>query len=47
MAMSDQDLIRTLRIASESQDSIALKMLLSMAADRILELSETAGDNND
>ena len=35
--MNDEELVRTLRIASESQDNIALKMLLLMAAKRIEE----------
>jgi hypothetical protein len=33
--MTHQELIATLRTASESQENIALKMLLLMAADRI------------
>lgn len=33
--MTNQELIDTLRKASESQDNIALKMLLIMAAERI------------
>ena len=33
--MINQELIYTLRKASESQDNIALKMLLIMAAERI------------
>jgi len=38
--MTDQELIDTLRKASESQDNIALKMLLIMAAERIGNLNE-------
>jgi|LakMenE01Jun11ns_1017448.scaffolds.fasta_scaffold9907365_4 hypothetical protein len=34
-SMTHQELIDTLRTASETQDNIALKMLLLMAADRI------------
>ena len=45
--MSNEKLIDVLRIASESQDNLALKMLLLMASERILELSKTAGDNNE
>ena len=41
--MSNEKLIDVLHIASESQDNLALKMLLSMAAERILELSKIAG----
>jgi hypothetical protein len=33
--MTNQELIATLKKASESQDNIALKMLLIMAAERI------------
>jgi hypothetical protein len=33
--MTNQELIDTLRKASESQDNIALKMLLIMAAERM------------
>ena len=33
--MTDQELIATLKTAAESQDNIALKMLLIMAAERI------------
>ena len=36
--MTDQELIETLRIASKSQDNIALQMLLIMAAERIEQL---------
>ena len=36
--MTDKELIDTLKKASESQDNIALKMLLIMAAERISEL---------
>ena len=36
--MTNQDLINTLRKASESQDNIALKMLLIMAAERMERL---------
>lgn len=45
MRMSNEELINTLNIASESQDNLALKMLLLMAADRISELSKIAGEN--
>lgn len=38
--MTDQELIHTLIRASESQDNIALKMLLIMAADRIGNLKK-------
>jgi len=43
--MSNEEFIRTLKIASESQDNLALKMLLLMAAERISELSKTSGEN--
>ena len=33
--MEDQDLVNTLRRAAETQDNIALKMLLLMAAERL------------
>jgi hypothetical protein len=33
--MSDKELVATLRTAAETQDNIALKMLLIMAAERI------------
>jgi len=36
--MTDRELIDTLKKASESQDNIALKMLLLMAAERIEQL---------
>lgn len=36
--MSSDELISTLKTAAESQDNIALKMLLLMAAERIEEL---------
>jgi hypothetical protein len=36
--MTNQELIDTLRKASESQDNIALKMLLIMAAERMERL---------
>ena len=36
--MTNQELIKTLKTASESQDNIALKMLLIMAAERIERL---------
>ena len=36
--MTNQELIDTLREASESQDNIALKMLLIMAAERMERL---------
>lgn len=40
-----QELIKTLKTASESQDNIALKMLLIMAAERIERLhSQLYGD---
>ena len=42
--MTNQELINTLRKASESQDNIALKMLLMMAADRIERLYQALGD---
>lgn len=38
--MKDQDLINTLRTAAETQDNIALKMLLLMAADRLEQIKE-------
>ncbi len=37
--MTNEELIETLKTASESQDNIALKMLLLIAAERIEELS--------
>lgn len=36
--MTNKELIDTLKTASESQDNIALKMLLIMAAERIERL---------
>ena len=36
--MTNKELIHTLRKASESQDNIALKMLLIMAAERLERL---------
>lgn len=33
--MTNEELIKTLKTASESQDNIALKMLLLIAAERI------------
>ena len=43
--MTNQELINTLRKASESQDNIALKMLLIMAAERMERLhSSLYGD---
>lgn len=33
--MSDQELANTLRTAAQTQDNIALKMLLLMAAERL------------
>ncbi len=33
--MKDQDLVNTLRRAAETQDNIALKVLLLMAAERL------------
>lgn len=33
--MSNEELANTLRVAAETQDNIALKMLLLMAAERI------------
>lgn len=39
--MNDQDLIKTLRTASESAGNIALSILLRMAADRPEQLVDT------
>jgi len=36
--MTNEELIKTLRIAAEVETNIALKMLLMMAADRIGEV---------
>ena len=36
--MTNEELIKTLKTASESQDNIALKMLLLIAAERIERL---------
>ena len=36
--MTDDELIATLKTAAESEDNIALKMLLLLAAERIAEL---------
>jgi hypothetical protein len=36
--MSNKELAQTLRTAAESQDNIALKMLLIMAAERLEEV---------
>lgn len=44
--MSNEHLVDVLKVASEFQDNIALKQLLLMAAERIVELSKTTGDNN-
>ena len=38
--MSNEELIETLKIASESEVNIALKYLLIMAAERIEELNK-------
>lgn len=38
--MTNDELIATLKTAAETQDNIALKMLLLMAAERIKELNE-------
>lgn len=38
--MTNDELIDTLKTASESQDNIALKMLLMMAAERIQTVAE-------
>lgn len=38
--MTNDELIATLKTAAESQDNIALKMLLVMAAERIDELKD-------
>jgi hypothetical protein len=38
--MTNDELIDTLKKAAESQDNIALKMLLVMAAERIDELQD-------
>lgn len=42
--MNDQELIDTLRKASESQDNLALRMLLIMAAERIENLKQSEED---
>lgn len=39
--MTDQEIIKTLRIASESANSIPLKMLLEIAANRLQEIADT------
>ena len=36
--MTDKELINTLRTAAQTQDNIALKMLLLMAAERLEEV---------
>ena len=41
--MSNDELIRTLKKASETQDNIALKMLLIIAAERIEKLNNSTG----
>ena len=38
--MTNDELIDTLKTAAETQDNIALKMLLLMAAERIKELND-------
>ena len=38
--MTDKELINTLRTAAQTQDNIALKMLLLMAAERLEETNE-------
>ncbi len=38
--MSNEELINVLNIAAESQDNIAIKMLLIIASERILNLSK-------
>jgi hypothetical protein len=43
--MSNEEMIKTLRIASEAQDDIALKMLLMYAAERIEWLHEAVKGN--
>ena len=42
--MTNQQLIETLKAASESQDNIALKMLLIMAMERITRLDQRVRD---
>ncbi len=43
--MTNEELIKTLRIASESvKDNIALSMLLTMSAERIESLSQRVSD---
>ena len=37
--MKDEDLIKTLRTASEAQNNIPLKMLLTIAAERLEQFS--------
>ena len=42
--MTNQQLIETLKTASESQDNIALKMLLIMSMERITQLDQRVRD---
>jgi hypothetical protein len=45
--MTNQELINTLRKASESQDNLALKMLLIMAAERMERLHNALYGNKE
>lgn len=45
--MTNQELIHTLRKASESQDNLALQMLLIYAAERIERLARSLGEKID
>jgi len=45
--MTNQQLIDTLKIASENEGNIALKMLLLMAAERIQDLVDDPGIDED
>ena len=44
--MTDEQLIDTLRIAAESEDNIAVKMLLGYAAERLDEMVMARDDMN-
>ena len=42
--MSDAEMIKTLRIAANATDNVAMRFLLIMAADRLIELTDDADD---
>lgn len=42
--MSDDELIKTLRIAALIPDNVGMRILLNMAAERLIELTDDADD---